>query len=392
MFSITKKSILEKIEKEDEQLASILKSINQLYRMAGFKLSYINNMLRNYNVKRFFEYPVSPMKFLEKNREILNQLQQLIASEKKLKSDESYQKRIFKLEIQNVSEAIRLLKKIRRIIKTETRLFKTVNRWFKEYHRHSYKYPGQKMYSLLSELAKCVKEEVELLNIDSAKIAKVKQQIKRLDDRIREYRKLPHIKAKYYHASQFLFNLGDKLRPTDSSLGGRNNEVEKIFEDIRKEEFPGKPSRLNCVFVDDNPRALEGTGIVYAVEAKGKMLKTDQEYFTNASVSYKANSSIQIVKNFARLYWEGETNPSFSETLVEGEVIITGLADFEKVGDRIEVIAENLTDDDGEPIPKGSKGIIHSYNQFGSQVELFNIDLQDNRRVSLPPGTFKVIK
>ena len=86
MFFRTER-LSEQIKKEDQQLASILESINQLYRITNFKLAYVSRLLRNYNITSFFYDREKYEKFMKTNNQILEKLEELIKSEDKIKSD-----------------------------------------------------------------------------------------------------------------------------------------------------------------------------------------------------------------------------------------------------------------------------------------------------------------
>ena len=145
--------------------------------------------------------------------------------------------------------------------------------------------------------------------------------------------------------------------------------------------------------MDENPREISRYGIVYAVSVRGKKLKTDQVYFANAVDAYprydSKSQAISAVEIWARQYWQGTKSPYISETLVEGEAVIKGLANYFKAGDRIEITVEGIKDDfEGEPVPKGSKGVIYRYDENNDELP-FSVMLADDRTISLPPGTFK---
>jgi hypothetical protein len=371
MFLRTKKSVLEQVEKEDAQLASILKAINELYKMANFKLSYVNNLLRNYNVNRFYSKKDESKKILESNTAILEKVEDLISSEKKLESDEKYRKHIFAREIENLDEALKLLKKIRHLIKREINLMIYLE-----------KASGSKIYRVMSLIGKCVKREVNLLEIESSKIIKVENELKILDERVKKNRRMPIVKSRYYHASPFIFNIGDSVR----SAGPRTHrmDIEKVFEEVRKKEFPDKPSRFTCIYVNDDPRSIETYGVVYAVEVHGIVHKTDQEVFTEACFHP------HDAEDWGREYWRGYDGTS-PEVLVKGKVTIIGLADYIKVGDKIQIIVSGLEDDDGNSVPKGSIGVIDYYDKWDEDLP-FVAKMNNGSEISLPPTSFKVIK
>jgi len=88
----------------------------------------------------------------------------------------------------------------------------------------------------------------------------------------------------------------------------------------------------------------------------GKTLITDQEIYTEAKVGYDKNKDALRVADYAREYWRANKRIQIVEGIVNGEVRVIGLADYVKKGDRIEIITEDILDDEGHPIPKGSQG------------------------------------
>jgi len=110
--------------------------------------------------------------------------------------------------------------------------------------------------------------------------------------------------------------------------------AEEIFEEVRKEKFPDRPSRLNCVFICENLEGYEGRsfcsypargdGETYEVELRGnyKIFKTDSEYWTEAV--WKGEDE-ENMRRYAEAYWEGSDSPTFAEILVsppEAAVIV----------------------------------------------------------------------
>jgi hypothetical protein len=78
------------------------------------------------------------------------------------------------------------------------------------------------------------------------------------------------------------------------------------------------------------------------------------------------------------------------EILVKGKVVIIGLADYVRKGDKIEIIADSLKDDDGKPAPKGTKGVITSYDAYNVGTP-FVADMENGIKITLPAGSFMVI-
>ncbi len=114
----------------------------------------------------------------------------------------------------------------------------------------------------------------------------------------------------------------------------QQDRIEKIFEEVRKEKFPDRPSRLNCVYLCENLEGYEGKsfcsyparndGETYEVELRGdyNLFKTNSEYWTEAVMRGDEES----VRRYAAAYWKGGTEYiTFLEILVsppEAAIII----------------------------------------------------------------------
>ena len=108
----------------------------------------------------------------------------------------------------------------------------------------------------------------------------------------------------------------------------RDLEVEKIFEEVRKEKFPDRPSRLDCVYLCDSLKGFSGGsfckfpapegGETYGVELRGnpKILKTNSEYWTEALDRWHRRKDEEEVRRWAKQYWEGDNRPTFGEILI----------------------------------------------------------------------------
>lgn len=77
-----------------------------------------------------------------------------------------------------------------------------------------------------------------------------------------------------YHRSNDIFKEGDILNPK-KKFGDdhhqKNNKLQQYLENYRKENFPDKPSRLNCVFCSVIPNsAFMNRGYLYEVTPIGK--------------------------------------------------------------------------------------------------------------------------
>lgn len=128
----------------------------------------------------------------------------------------------------------------------------------------------------------------------------------------------------FYHGTNAKLNVNDLLIPKrKEKLGQRPRRLimlEDLFEEVRRNEFPQRPSRLNCVYVADKPEKALQKDYLYQVIADGNLFLTDQNLFTFAG-SYAKNKNELI--DYARSYWS-EIKRSYDrpEILVEGEVKI----------------------------------------------------------------------
>ena len=94
----------------------------------------------------------------------------------------------------------------------------------------------------------------------------------------------------------------------------QRDRIEEIFEEVRKEKFPDRPSRLNCVYLCENLEGWEGKsfcsyparndGETYEVELRGdyNLFKTNAEYWTEAVMRGDEESA----RSYAEAYWEGD--------------------------------------------------------------------------------------
>ena len=112
----------------------------------------------------------------------------------------------------------------------------------------------------------------------------------------------------------------------------RQTPVEDIFEKVRKEKYPDRPSRLDCVFLCDNLEGFAGGSFcsnkkedifgepieTYEVELRGnyKILKTNSEFWTEAVIGYRRNEREDDAEGWAQSYWEGVDSPTLGEILV----------------------------------------------------------------------------
>ncbi|XUA17448.1 DUF2441 domain-containing protein [Citrobacter sp. OP27] len=105
---------------------------------------------------------------------------------------------------------------------------------------------------------------------------------------------------------------------------------ELIWESVRREHFPDKPSRQKCLWVCHGIENLEywkphlnvdqSNLRVYRVALDGNTHEASNEYLMNDDIPYE-----QAIK-MAHRYWNGEiSNPVAKETLFEGDMKIIEL-------------------------------------------------------------------
>lgn len=109
--------------------------------------------------------------------------------------------------------------------------------------------------------------------------------------------------------------------------------VEALFEDIRKKEFPTRPSRVGAVFVCPDLRSQfcrDSKATVFEVAVKGNTFATDSDYISSAAgyavnIRYKVGDmgeNMEQIRDLARSYWKG--SPAADEIIVDGTVTILG--------------------------------------------------------------------
>ncbi len=386
MFGRTRRSVLVEIEKENPELASILTSVNELLRMARGKLTYMQNVLEYYNRRGYIEHDKAK-EYLQANVEALARIEELLKKEKVIEAGEKTMKPVFAGEIESMDEARNILKQLKHILEKETALLKITSNW-----KVSDVERVRINSKIIVAMVKFVQKEAELLGIESQKIQAISKGLEILRERIANSRKMPIVKAKYYYGSYFIFNVGDKVRPSrQRTEKGKVIEVEKIFEEVRKREFPHRPSRINAVYCTTDPLAAASYGIVYAVKVEWIPFKTDQEILTDAREAWREHGNRQEIEVLARDYWEeGSRFSAIPETIVDAATIV-GLADYFRQDDRVEVIVNVIKDKDGMPVPKGSKGVIESYNAWIDELPL-HVRLDNGELASLPASTIRKIK
>jgi hypothetical protein len=132
-----------------------------------------------------------------------------------------------------------------------------------------------------------------------------------------------------------------KAKPRESA----NGLIEKIFEEVRKKNFPSRPSRLDCVFLCDSlggysggsycSHPPRGGGETYEIELRGdyNAFKTNTEYWTEAVIQYQRNEDADGVYGWAESYWEGGGYVTFGEILVNPPEAAIIMRKYEKIPD-----------------------------------------------------------
>ena len=127
----------------------------------------------------------------------------------------------------------------------------------------------------------------------------------------------------YYWQTTGAWSGKDKIRQGSSHVPRSNprsqggGRVEEIFEEVRKEQFPERPSRLDCVYLCENLDGPAGEsfcsypardgGETYEIRLEGdyNLFKTNSEYWTEAVTSFSRGDEDKV-RGFAEAYWEGD--------------------------------------------------------------------------------------
>lgn len=97
--------------------------------------------------------------------------------------------------------------------------------------------------------------------------------------------------------------------------------VEEIFEAVRRERFPDRPSRFESVYVSEDPTQIAEHGTLYRVEIRGNAFRADSGAFTEAVFS--SDERMAVLR--ALEYWKGATSGTrIAEVLVDGIVRVLG--------------------------------------------------------------------
>jgi hypothetical protein len=127
----------------------------------------------------------------------------------------------------------------------------------------------------------------------------------------------------YFYACSYPLEAGAVLRPGNwgrivrkyNTRGFGNTWIlfrEEVFERIRRDEFPGKPSRFDSIFLceteDDLRQFLKGTNrhldLVYSVDLVDEDQPRHRACLT--LLDFSAQESMASLEEKARLYWRGD--------------------------------------------------------------------------------------
>jgi len=125
---------------------------------------------------------------------------------------------------------------------------------------------------------------------------------------------------------------GFVVPPARTAEMERHKELELIFERVRKQVAPGKPSRIGAIYVCPS---LEGfcrrdhnwsaEGGVYEVAVQGKTFLTNASYYTEAIFNWERQQDVASAERWAKQYWEWKGKVPklfFAEVIVQGKVTV----------------------------------------------------------------------
>lgn len=139
---------------------------------------------------------------------------------------------------------------------------------------------------------------------------------------------------KYYWAARDAQPVepGFVVPPARTAEMGRHKDLEQIFERVRKQVAPGKPSRIGAIYVCPSPEGfcrLKGNwnapGGIYEVAVQGKTFLTNASYYTEAIYKWESDRSEETAERWAKQYWEwtGKVpKHDFAEVIVQGKVTV----------------------------------------------------------------------
>jgi len=113
------------------------------------------------------------------------------------------------------------------------------------------------------------------------------------------------VNYKYYHSSDKLYKLGDQIIAGER----QSNPLETIFERVRQQSYPDRPSRLDCIFLSTT-NLLNHSGwarrgkYLYEVEPSGQIFLADAYVYGEAEHRY-SQGNLDAVETLVDRYWRG---------------------------------------------------------------------------------------
>lgn len=143
--------------------------------------------------------------------------------------------------------------------------------------------------------------------------------------------------TRLFHRSHRDFKVGDIIEPgRGGELPSWQYEVERYLEQVRKEEYPQKLSRRECVYTSVVPRArFTGRGKLYVVEPMGGKTHVadsriiDQLHYSLEDVPEKLYPRLEG-KKLGKAFWESDL---LGAPLADVEVMLERAVVVEVVGD-----------------------------------------------------------
>lgn len=178
-------------------------------------------------------------------------------------------------------------------------------------------------------------------------------------------------KTTLYHRSFTELKVGDIIKPKMDKTGKhwlKGLPVEILLEEYRKENYPNRPSRLDCIYSSLIPRSrFVDKGNLYAVKPIGKMFITDSliideigEKFSRETMNFYEQGirDKDIIENpqkyiyymdhhLAKRYWEGDIKGIKNkltriEVLSESAEVVEVIGEDKlNVGDTVEITKPN---------------------------------------------------
>lgn len=116
--------------------------------------------------------------------------------------------------------------------------------------------------------------------------------------------------ATLYHRSPQRFKVGDILTAQVDPATGKHwlakKQYEREMEEVRKQQFPNLPSRLDCIFASFHPRSrFLGKGFLYAVRPVGRMHVTDSKLIDEIGRNSWQDNDYGYDSSLIEDYWKG---------------------------------------------------------------------------------------